>query len=248
MHSRFAYFFAGALVAMISSYTTHKLDAKPKLMKGTHVGLAPEDYIEILALQSEYPRDVDPGSVRDASWMFTKDARSVISGEPMVKPADFKFFYGSLVAKEGQASKGGNRHFNMSPIIVGLPDGTARGSSLMMGVSVKEKGGKPTIDLMGKYEDVYVKTPEGWRMKERIWRSDNHVGSYQTVAPSPVLSMPHTWKTETEAVIQDLWSRGLTRDENGAPVSRSGSPMRAPGTRPAGTSSAVPTPAPGATR
>jgi hypothetical protein len=218
MYSRFTYFFAGALVAMVASYTTHVLDAKPKIMKGTHVNLAPEDYIEILALQSEYPRDVDAGSVRDASWMFTKDARSVIAGAPMVKPEDFKNFYGSLVAPTGQASKGGNRHFNTSPIIVGLPDGTARGSSMMMGVSVKEKGGKPTIDLMGKYEDVYVKTSEGWRMQERIWRSDSHVGSYLKVAPSPVLSMPSTWKTEQEDVIQDMWRKGMTRDASGAPV------------------------------
>ena len=231
MHSKFAYFLAGALVAVMSSYTTHRLDAEPTLMKGTHVGLVPEDYIEILQLQSEYPRDVDPGSVRDASWMFTRDARSVISGAPMVKPADFKYFYGSLVAKEGQASKGGNRHFNTSPIIVGLPDGTARGSSMMMGVSVKEKGGKPTIDLMGKYEDIYVRTPDGWRMKERIWRGDQHVGSYQKVAPSPVLSMPHTWKIENEAVIQDLWRQGITRDENGAPVPRPGAPAPAPSSR-----------------
>ncbi|MEQ1896132.1 MAG: nuclear transport factor 2 family protein [Vicinamibacterales bacterium] len=228
MPSTFAHFVAGALVVGIASYTTHLLDAKPTLMKGTHVGLAPEDYIEILALQSEYPRDVDPGSVRDASWMFTKDARSVISGPPMVKPADFKYFYGSLVAKEGQASKGGNRHFNTSPIIVGLPDGTARGSSMMMGVSVKEKGGKPTIDLMGKYEDVYVRTPDGWRMKQRLWRADSHVGSYQKVAPSPVLAMPSTWKTEQEDVIQDLWSKGINRDANGAPIPQPGAPAAAP--------------------
>ncbi|MGE0392279.1 MAG: nuclear transport factor 2 family protein [Vicinamibacterales bacterium] len=225
MQSRLSYFFAGALVAVISSYTTHQLNAKPKIMKGTHVNLAPEDYIEILALQSEYPRDVDPGSARDASWMFTKDARSVISGAPMVRPQDFKNFYGALVqSPTGQASKGGNRHFNMSPVIIGLPDGTARGSSMMMGVSVKEPGGKPTIDLMGKYEDVYVKTPEGWRMKERIWTSDQHVGSYQKIAPSPVLAIPSTWKTNQEEVIQDLWRRGIARDESGAPVAVNGAP------------------------
>ncbi|MDO8793079.1 MAG: nuclear transport factor 2 family protein [Vicinamibacterales bacterium] len=224
MPSKFAHFFAGALVVAIASYTTHLLDAKPRVMQGTHVNLSPEDYIEILQLQSEYPRDVDPGSVRDASWMFTKDARSVISGAPMVKPADFKHFYGGLVAEHGQASKGGNRHFNMSPIIVGLPDGTVRGSSLMMGISIKEKGGKPTIDLMGKYEDVYVRTPDGWRMKQRLWRADSHVGSYQKVAPSPVLAIPSTWKTEQEDVIQDLWSKGMTRDETGAPIPSAGAP------------------------
>ena len=222
MHSKFAYFFAGALVAMIASYTTHILDAKPKIMKGTHVGLAPEDYIEILALQSEYPRDVDPGSARNASWMFMKGARSVIAGHPMLKPEDFENFYGSLVAPDGQASKGGNRHFNASPIIVGMPDGTARGSSMMMGVSVKEKGGKPTIDLMGKYEDVYVKTPEGWRMKERIWTTDMHVGSYQKVAPSPVLAIPATWKTNQEEVIQQMLKAGMTRDASGAPMAVAG--------------------------
>ncbi len=218
MHSKFAYFFAGALVAMIASYTTHILDAKPKIMKGTHVNIAPEDYIEILALQSEYPRDVDPGSVRNASWMFMPGARSVIAGHPMLKPEDFENFYGSLVAPEGQASKGGNRHFNTSPIIVGMPDGTARGSSMMMGVSVKEKGGKPTIDLMGKYEDVYVKTPDGWRMKERIWTGDQHVGSYQKIAPSPVLAIPGTWKTNQEEVIQQMLKAGMTRDASGAPL------------------------------
>lgn len=218
MHSKFAHFFAGALVAMIVSYTTHQLGAKPAIPKGTHVNLSPADYLEILQLQTEYPRDVDPGSVRNAGWMFTKDARSVISGHPMLKPADFENFYGGLVAAEGQASKGGNRHFNMSPVIIGLPDGTARGSSLMMGVSVKEPGGKPTIDLMGKYEDVYVRTPEGWRMTERIWTADQHVGSYQKVAPSPVLANPATWKTNQEDVIQDLLKKGLTRDAQGVPA------------------------------
>lgn len=219
--SKVSYFFAGALVALLSSAATRALDARPTIRKGTHVNLSPEDYIEIQALISEYPRDVDPGSVRNAAWMFTPDARSVISGEPMIKPADFEHFYGSLVhPQDGQASKGGNRHFNTSSVIIGLPDGTARGSSMMMGISVKEKGGKPTIDLMGKYEDLYVRTPDGWRMKERIWTSDQHVGSYQKIAPSPVLANPATWKTNTNDVIADLHARGFTRDASGAPVPR----------------------------
>lgn len=224
MRSKLTFFFAGALVAMIASATTRLLDAKPAVKKGTHVNLSPEDYIEILQLINEYPRDVDPGSVRDASWMFTPDARSVISGTPMIKPADFKNFYGSLVSPNGQASKGGNRHFNTSPVIIGLPDGTARGSSMMMGISIKEKGAKPTIDLMGKYEDVYVRTPDGWKMKESIWRSDDYVGSFQKVAPSPVLANPTTWKTETEEVIQKLLAQGNTRDEHGEPLTPAGGP------------------------
>lgn len=236
MRTKLTYFFAGALVALISVATTRALDAKPGVKKGTHVNLTPEDYIEILQLIHEYPRDVDPGSVRDASWMFTRDARSVgMSGAPMVTPQDHKYFYGSLVAKEGQASKGGNRHFNMSPVIIGLPDGTARGSSYMVGISIKTPGEKPTIDLMGKYEDVYVRTPEGWRMKERIWTSDSHVGSYQDVAPSPVLADQKTWTTRTEQEIQRLWARGMKRDANGAPI-----PMAPPASTPAASPSVSP--------
>jgi hypothetical protein len=222
--SKLLYFFAGALVAVIASAATRALDAKPAIMKGSHVNLAPEDYIEILQLISEYPRDVDPGSARDAAWMFTKDARSLIGGTPMLKPADFKNFYGSLVAKEGQASKGGNRHFNTSPIIVGLPDGTARGSSMMMGVSVKAPGAKPTIDLMGKYEDIYVRTPSGWKMKERIWRSDSHVGSYQKVMPSPILAIPSTWNTEMDDIIAAAEAAGLKRDAQGNPIATTSTP------------------------
>ena len=92
--------------------------------------------------------------------------------------------------------------------------------------------GKPTIDLMGKYEDVYVKTPNGWRMKERLWRADSHVGSYQKVAPSPIIDDPRTWKTENEAVIQDLWSKGNSRDEQGNPITPK---PAAPAPAPAGT-------------
>ncbi|HEV3060395.1 MAG TPA: nuclear transport factor 2 family protein [Vicinamibacterales bacterium] len=223
--SRLAYFFAGAIVAVMSSVATHSLDARAAvrpIKKGTHVNLPPEDYIEIQQLIAEYPRDVDPGSVRDASWMFVKDAHStgMTGGAPMVTPEDHQYFYGSLVAPSGQARKGGNRHFNTSPVIIGLPDGTARGSSYMIGISIKNPGEKPTIDLMGKYEDVYVKTPDGWRMKERIWTSDSYVGSYQDVAPSPVLADPSTWTTRTDKEIQELWARGLKRDAHGAPIPR----------------------------
>jgi hypothetical protein len=223
-YSKLGYFLAGALVALVSFTAGQAVTAKG-VKKGTLVNLSPEDYIEILQLQSHYPRDVDAGSVRDASWMFARDARAVIAGAPMTKPEDFKNFYSTLVAPDGQARKGGNRHFNTSPIIIGLPDGTARGSSLMLGVSTKEKGGRPTVDLIGKYEDVYVKTPEGWRIKERIWRSDDFVGSYQQVAPSPILADRSTWTTETEQVIQQLSAAGYRRDEKGNPIM----PARAPG-------------------
>jgi hypothetical protein len=226
--SKLVCFFAGALVALISSAATHALDAKPAVKKGSKVNLSAEDYIEITQLMSMYPRDVDPGAVRDATWMFTKDARSVIAGAPMIKPEDFKEFYGGLVAPDGQATQGGVRHFNSSYVIVGLPDGTARGSSYMMGITMKERGGRPEISLFGKYEDLYVRTPDGWRMKERIWRSDSFVGSYQEVSPSPIPGNPKTYNTGLEPVIARMLEAGQRRDAQGNPVPAAG---RAPAAR-----------------
>src|SRR5690348_15608934 len=36
--------------------------------------LSADDYMEIMQLYGYYTRDVDPGAVRDASWLFTPDA------------------------------------------------------------------------------------------------------------------------------------------------------------------------------
>ena len=232
MRSKLSFFFAGALIALVSVAATRALDAKPSGKNGSHVNLSAEDYIEIQQLMSMYARDVDPGSVRDASWMFSKDARSVISGAPMLKPADYKNFYGSLVGPEGQARKGGVRHFNSSFVIIGLPDGTARGSSYMMGVTQRDKGSRPEVQLFGKYEDIYVKTKDGWRIKERIWRADSFAGSYQEVAPSPVPGDAKTYTTETESVIKRMTESGQSRDAQGNPVMPPGAPATgAPGSR-----------------
>src|SRR5262249_24637061 len=157
-----AYFFAGALVAVISSAATRALDAKPAARKGTTINLSAEDYLEIMQLQNYYPRDVDPGSVRNGAWKFSRDARAVVQpGRPMTRPKDFEEFFDGFIGPTGAATRGGIRHFNTSPVIVGLPDGTARGSVMMMAVQILEKGGKPTIDGMGVYEDLYVRTPDG---------------------------------------------------------------------------------------
>ncbi len=231
MRTRLSFFFAGALVALISVAATRALDAKPSFKKGSHVNVSPEDYIEILQIMSMYARDVDPGSVRDASWMFSQDARSVVSGPPMLKPADYKNFYSSLVGPEGQATRGGVRHFNATPIIVGLPDGTVRGSSYMVGITQRERTSRPEVQLFGKYEDVYMKTKDGWRIKERIWRSDSFVGSRQEVAPSPVPGDPRTYTTETEAAIKRMTEAGQSRDAQGNPVMPPQAPAAGPGPR-----------------
>jgi len=82
-----------------------------------------------------------------------------------------------------------------------MPDGTARGSSYMVGVETKAKGGRPEIQLFGKYEDKLVKTPEGWRMKEGVWKADSFRGSMKEVTPSPIPNDPKTYETGIKALM-----------------------------------------------
>ena len=193
------YFFAGALVALISVLATRVVDANAQpgnRSSGSHVLLSPEDYIEIQQLYSMYSRDVDPGAVRDASWMFAEDAVAMISGpKPLTTREEIKEFYKSVRDRDA----GGDRHFNTSYVIVGMPDGTARGSSYMLGLVRRQEGGPIEVETFGKYEDKLVKTPEGWRIKERVWRSDSFRGSMQEVSASPVPGEPQTYSTGIEA-------------------------------------------------
>ena len=219
MRSKLVYFFAGALVAVISAALTLAIVVTPGSKKGTIVNLSAEDYLEIMQMQHQYARDVDPGSVRNGAWKFSEDARAVIGpSAPLTKPADFENFFGTFVAPDGQAKRGGARHFNTTPVIIGLPDGTARGSVMMLSVAIKEEGGKPTLEGMGTYEDIYVKTPEGWRIKERHWKRDTNVGGYQKRVPTPVLTEPSTWTTQIDEPIEEAWAAGLKRDEQGNPL------------------------------
>src|SRR5262249_55418492 len=62
-----------ALVALIASVVGGNwLYAQQR--RAGHVLLSAEDYMEIQQLYGFYARDVDPGSKRNAAWMFTEDA------------------------------------------------------------------------------------------------------------------------------------------------------------------------------
>ena len=114
--SKYGHFWAGALVTLIAVFSMHALDANSAKRSAekrpvSQVLLSPEDYIEIQQLYGMYARDVDPGSVRDASWMFTSDAVVNIAGvKPMTTPDEIKAFY--VGVKNRQAA--GVRHFNSS--------------------------------------------------------------------------------------------------------------------------------------
>jgi len=54
----------------------------------------------------------------------------------------------------------------------------------MMQVEQKTKGGPIEVTTYGKYEDTLVKTPKGWRFKERNSRADTFHGHTTPVLPA----------------------------------------------------------------
>ena len=58
------------------------------------------------------------------------------------------------------------RHYLTNHVIEPTPDG-AKGKQYLVVIDISEKGEPGSIFLGGHYEDIYAKTPEGWRFKTR---------------------------------------------------------------------------------
>jgi len=81
-------------------------------------------------------------------------------------------------------------HMNVAPIIVPTPDGNARGISYLMMVD----GPADEVYWNGWYQDVYARTPNGWRFKSR-----NHVGGVGAGVNPELSAARFLWEREPTA-------------------------------------------------
>jgi hypothetical protein len=132
------------------------------------------DYFEIQQLVAKYARYIDTCSNNgyDYADLYTEDGifLPVMNGKPAGKGIQGRE---RLAEVSGGGSRGcknvgwiqqGVRHLYPNHIIEPTPEG-AKGyvDMLMIGL-----GGDPNkIQYDGHYEDIYVKTPKGWRFKQR---------------------------------------------------------------------------------
>ena len=142
---------------------------------------SPEDYLEIQQLYSYDARDVDSGTQRDASWMYTDDDVWDLGRTKIVGKEALKEFCSTIPPG---VSRNGVRHFSTNLVLVPTEEG-ARASAYMMALEKKSREMPVEITVWGKYEDRLIKTPKGWRFKERIFRGDTYYDSDVPVIPSP---------------------------------------------------------------
>lgn len=135
---------------------------------GQPATLTPMDYIEIRQLAIRYAYGLDTAA--DNGYMyadvFTPDGEFIGRQVPFTKGREALARVARSVRKANQMYV---RHFITNHEIHPSPEG-AVGKVYLMVVDVEE-GQPSSIYIGGRYEDVYVKTPEGWRIKRRDARN-----------------------------------------------------------------------------
>jgi len=123
--------------------------------------LSAQDILEIQQLGAKYCYGLDTGADNGNYYanVFTVDGSfGNTAGRDKL----------AAMAREGggRAKLRGYQHIVTNVIVEPSPGG-AVGSQYIQVLTVGGQGKPPMIDHGGRYEDVYVKTAEGWRIKTR---------------------------------------------------------------------------------
>ena len=126
------------------------------------------DYAEIEQLSARYVHALDTCADKDWADLFTPDG-AVISGADKKRTEGRAALLGFVTAPANRCSQATPltlKHIVSNQVIEPSPEG-ATGKSYVLSVKLGKDGMSGEIGFGGKYYDVYVKTPQGWRFKSR---------------------------------------------------------------------------------
>ena len=125
--------------------------------------LTPQDYIDIQQLVSSYPYGLD-GNTDNGATYANLFAPGAVFGRARTEGRD------NLAALANTQPRGANyvRHFITNHVIEPAPGG-AIGREYAVIIDIGENGNPGRIALGGRYDDEYVKTPQGWKFKTRTF-------------------------------------------------------------------------------
>lgn len=142
--------------------------------------LMADDYIEIQQLYANYARALDLGQGERFAATFVEEGEFT-GGRPAGRAGETRT---PLKGKEGltkMGSQGGSRHFTSNLVITPAPEG-AKGSCYLLLFNARNI--PATITETAIYDDTLVKTPQGWRFKQRVvWRDDDDITPFK---PKPL--------------------------------------------------------------
>jgi hypothetical protein len=125
--------------------------------------LTPQDYIDIQQLVSSYAYGLD-GNTDNGATYANLFAPGAVFGRPRTEGRD------NLAALANTQPRGANyvRHFITNHVIEPSPGG-AIGREYAVIIDIGENGNPGRIALGGRYDDEYVRTPQGWKFKARTF-------------------------------------------------------------------------------
>lgn len=131
--------------------------------------LTAQDYTEITEL---YARLYQGSDLRELdTWLanFAEDAVFVFPNGDQVtgKTALSEFRKKSFAGQTGDSKR---RHWTAGVALTPMPDGTAKGRAYWMMIDGSQK--QPILAQSGTFDDVYVKTSDGWKFKRHGVRMD----------------------------------------------------------------------------
>jgi hypothetical protein len=150
-----------AVVAALVGLQAQQRSGEPPGSPGT---LTPIDYIEIRQLAARYGHAVDTGAAEGDAYasLFAPDGAFLDpAGRPTTGPE-------ALAALAKRTARGPQTawHYIVNHIIEPTPDG-AVGKQFLVHFRYGDPNEPNGVFGGGHYNDVYVKTPDGWRFKSR---------------------------------------------------------------------------------
>jgi SnoaL-like domain len=132
------------------------------------------DYIEIQQLVARYGFALDTGA--ENGYMYA---------DLYVPDGVFNKSRGrealAALARGGRRGPFNVRNLNSAPVIKPSPEG-ATGIQYAQAINFGENRQPTELDHFGRYEDVYVKTADGWRFKSRTFTNESGSLAPQTPA------------------------------------------------------------------
>ena len=130
-------------------------------------GLSPQDYEQIKALYARYNQGSDFRDTELFLSAFSEDAVMTREGGNIVGMQELRADRARRY--QGKTGDVGRRHINGSYLITPTSEGAeARTYYLLMDVTVRP----PNVISSGYYEDKFVKTDDGWKIKHRTLYRD----------------------------------------------------------------------------
>ena len=150
--------------------------------KASEPTLTAEDYVEIQQLVSRYSHALDTGA--DNGYMYA----DLYTPDGTFNKSQGREELAKL-ARGGRRGPMNVRNMGTFAVIKPAPGG-ATGHIYQQAINFGERDKKtPTeVDHFGRYEDVYVKTADGWRFKSRTYITES--GSLRHAAPATASAAP----------------------------------------------------------